>query len=69
MSLNMAALTQAALEARGLGMDAVQKAASGHLGLPLGCAELGMTPTMSGIQKKGSISLCNISRKANNILM
>lgn len=41
MSLNLAALTQAALEARGLGMDAVQKAASGHLGLPLGCAELG----------------------------
>jgi len=43
MSFNLAALTQAALEARGLAMDAVQKAASGHLGLPLGCAELGAT--------------------------
>lgn len=41
MSLNTAALSQAANEARGLSMDAVQKAASGHLGLPLGCAELG----------------------------
>nr|A6YB01.1 RecName: Full=Transketolase; Short=TK [Physarum polycephalum]ABQ23348.1 transketolase [Physarum polycephalum] len=43
MSLNLAALAQAANEARGLGMDAVEKAASGHLGLPLGCAELGAT--------------------------
>jgi len=43
MSLNTAALAQAANEARGLGMDAVEKAASGHLGLPLGCAELGAT--------------------------
>jgi transketolase len=43
MSLNIAALSQAALEARGLAMDAIQKAASGHLGLPLGCAELGAT--------------------------
>lgn len=43
MSLNTAALAQAASEARGLAMDAVQKAASGHLGLPLGCAELGAT--------------------------
>lgn len=42
-SLNIPALSQAALEARGLAMDAVQKAASGHLGLPLGCADLGAT--------------------------
>jgi len=41
MSLNVAALNKAANEARGLAMDAVQKAASGHLGLPLGVAELG----------------------------
>eukprot|EP01111_Echinosteliopsis_oligospora_P004109 TRINITY_DN1649_c0_g1_i1.p1 TRINITY_DN1649_c0_g1~~TRINITY_DN1649_c0_g1_i1.p1 ORF type:complete len:663 (+),score=221.97 TRINITY_DN1649_c0_g1_i1:61-2049(+) len=34
-------LQKAANEARGLAMDAVAKAASGHLGLPLGCAELG----------------------------
>jgi transketolase len=41
MSLNIAALSQAATEARGLGMDGVHKAKSGHLGLPLGVAELG----------------------------
>lgn len=41
MSLNIAALAKASSEARGLAMDAVQKAASGHLGLPLGATELG----------------------------
>mmetsp|Transcript_35670 Transcript_35670/g.45398 ORF Transcript_35670/g.45398 Transcript_35670/m.45398 type:complete len:721 (+) Transcript_35670:88-2250(+) len=35
------ALTQAATEARGLAMDSITKAHSGHLGLPLGCAEIG----------------------------
>src|SRR5580658_688268 len=34
-------LSKAANQARGLAMDAVQKAASGHLGLPLGTAEIG----------------------------
>ncbi len=32
---------QAANEARGLAMDSITAAASGHLGLPLGCAEMG----------------------------
>jgi len=41
MSLNIAALSRAATEARGLCMDAVQASQSGHLGLPLGCAEMG----------------------------
>ena len=41
MSLNLEALSRAANEARGLCMDAVQASQSGHLGLPLGCAELG----------------------------
>jgi len=41
MTLNTAALSQAATEARGLAMDAVHTCASGHLGLPLGCAEIG----------------------------
>lgn len=41
MTLNIAALSQAANEARGLAMDAVHVSASGHLGLPLGCAEIG----------------------------
>jgi transketolase len=41
MSLNIDALSRAATEARGLCMDAVQASQSGHLGLPLGCAEMG----------------------------
>jgi transketolase len=41
MALNTEILGQAALEARGLAMDAVQAANSGHLGLPLGDAEIG----------------------------
>ena len=34
-------LSRAANEARGLAMDAVHTCQSGHLGLPLGCAEIG----------------------------
>src|SRR5688572_15735788 len=41
MNLDLTALSRAATEARGLAMDAVHKCASGHLGLPLGCAEIG----------------------------
>jgi len=41
MALNIEALSRAATEARGLCMDAVQASQSGHLGLPLGCAEMG----------------------------
>ena len=40
-SLPVADLARAADEARGLAMDAIHKCSSGHLGLPLGCAELG----------------------------
>jgi len=39
--MNFEALSRAATEARGLCMDAVQASQSGHLGLPLGCAEIG----------------------------
>ncbi len=39
--MNTAALTQAATEARGLAIDAVAACSSGHLGLPLGAAEIG----------------------------
>ena len=39
--MNFSALSRAATEARGLAMDAVQASQSGHLGLPLGCAEIG----------------------------
>jgi transketolase len=41
MSLNIKILSQAADQARGLCMDAVEASKSGHLGLPLGCAEMG----------------------------
>src|SRR3978361_864424 len=41
MSLNLEILSRAANEARGLAMDAVEASKSGHLGLPLGCAEIG----------------------------
>ena len=41
MALDTEILARAATEARGLAMDAVQAAASGHLGLPLGDAEIG----------------------------
>src|SRR5436190_5933831 len=41
MSLNVEILSKAANQARGLCMDAVQASQSGHLGLPLGCAEIG----------------------------
>ena len=41
MSLDLTALSRAANEARGLAMDAVHACSSGHLGLPLGCAEIG----------------------------
>ena len=39
--MNTILLAQAANEARGLAMDAVHACNSGHLGLPLGCAEVG----------------------------
>lgn len=39
--LNTQVLAEAAKEARGLAMDAVVACNSGHLGLPLGCAEMG----------------------------
>lgn len=39
--MNKEILTKAATEARGLAIDAVHKAGIGHLGLPLGAAEIG----------------------------
>ncbi len=39
--LNAEALSRAATEARGLAIDAVHACSSGHLGLPLGAAEIG----------------------------
>src|SRR5262249_59456432 len=41
MSLNIKILSEASDQARGLCMDLVQASQSGHLGLPLGCAEMG----------------------------
>ncbi len=39
--MNLDLLQKAANQARGLAMDAIHDCASGHLGLPLGCAEIG----------------------------
>ena len=39
--MNTEILSQAANQARGLAIDAVHACSSGHLGLPLGCAEIG----------------------------
>jgi transketolase len=41
MKLNQEILAQAANQARGLAIDAVHQCSSGHLGLPLGAAEIG----------------------------
>src|SRR5712691_5496864 len=41
MDLNLEVLSRAATQARGLCIDAVHASQSGHLGLPLGCAEMG----------------------------
>ena len=41
MTLQTPVLASAATQARGLAIDAVHKAGIGHLGLPLGCAEIG----------------------------
>jgi transketolase len=41
MTIDLTTLSRAANEARGLAMDAVHACSSGHLGLPLGCAEIG----------------------------
>ena len=41
MSSDFSALARAANESRGLSVDAIHAAKIGHLGLPLGCAEIG----------------------------
>ena len=41
MKLQTEILALVANQARGLAMDAIHKCSSGHLGLPLGCAEIG----------------------------
>ena len=41
MSLDISSLELASRDARGLAMDAIAKCKSGHLGLPLGAAEIG----------------------------
>ena len=41
LGMNLDLLQKAANQARGLALDAVHDCASGHLGLPLGCAEIG----------------------------
>jgi transketolase len=48
--MNNAILAKAANESRGLAMDAVHKCSSGHLGLPLGAAEIGAVLFGSALQ-------------------
>ena len=48
--MNTAILSQAASQARGLAMDAVHACNSGHLGLPLGCAEIGAVLYSGGLR-------------------
>src|SRR3972149_48535 len=44
MKLNAEIRAKACAQARGLAIDAVHQAASGHLGLPLGATEIGAVP-------------------------
>ncbi|MDF9826738.1 transketolase [Ereboglobus sp. PH5-10] len=50
MALETNLLAKAANQARGLAIDAVHKCSSGHLGLPLGCAEIGAVLYGSALQ-------------------
>ena len=53
-----AALATAANEARGLAMDSIRAAASGHMGLPLGAAEIGATLYGQEVSRKIVAKLC-----------
>ena len=59
----MAALATAANEARGLAMDSIAAAHSGHMGLPLGCAEVGAT--LYGSQVSSSLYVLQYSMNEN----
>lgn len=47
--MNIELLSKAANEARGLAIDAIHACSSGHLGLPLGCAEIGAALFSTGL--------------------
>ena len=69
MSLNLEILSRAADQARGLRMDAVQASKSGHLGLPLGCAEMGAVLYGHALKynpdnRAGSVAIISFSRPA-----
>jgi len=49
-NMNTTLLAAAANQARGLAMDAVHACSSGHLGLPLGCAEIGAVLYSGGLR-------------------
>jgi transketolase len=52
----MAALATAANEARGLAMDSIAAAHSGHMGLPLGAAEIGASLWGSQVRSEQNTS-------------
>jgi len=60
-----AALATAANEARGLAMDSIAAAHSGHMGLPLGCAELGAVLYGSQVRRNRVVPLftCESSKE------
>jgi hypothetical protein len=54
--VDTAALAKAANEARGLAMDSIAAAKSGHLGLPLGCAEVRRMSILASIVSTSPVS-------------
>ena len=56
-----ASLATAANEERGLAMDSIAAAHSGHMGLPLGAAEIGATLYGGQVRNKCIIRKCNPS--------
>lgn len=61
----MAALATAANEARGLAMDSIAAAHSGHMGLPLGAAEIGAS--LYGSQVRCPLCLLLLSSERDPI--
>ena len=62
-----AALATAANEARGLAMDSIAAAHSGHMGLPLGAAEIGAT--LYGLEVSQRFSTFSVNSARRHTLM
>lgn len=64
----MAALATAANEARGLAMDSIAAAHSGHMGLPLGAAEIGASLYGSQVRNFLPKSMISFDVKSPDVL-